>query len=50
MAIWTNTADFENIRGTIVAGDKVVLDDGETTFDLMLDKKGNIIGKEEDYL
>jgi hypothetical protein len=29
---------------------KVVLDDGETTFDLMIDKKGNIIGKEEDYL
>jgi hypothetical protein len=29
---------------------KIVLDDGETTFDLMMDKNGNIIGKEEDYL
>ena len=29
---------------------KIVLDDGETTFDLKMDKNGNILGKEEDYL
>lgn len=29
---------------------KVVLDDGDTTFDVMMDKNGNILGKEEDYL
>ena len=28
----------------------IVLDDGESTFDLKMDKKGNILGKEEDYL
>jgi hypothetical protein len=29
---------------------KVVLEDGDSTFDLKMDKNGNIIGKEEDYL
>jgi len=29
---------------------KVVLVDGDSTFDLKMDKNGNIIGREEDYL
>ncbi len=29
---------------------KVVLADGESTFDVKMDKNGNIIGREEDYL
>ena len=29
---------------------KVVIDNGKTSFDLKMDKNGNILGREEDYL
>ena len=29
---------------------KIVLDDGKSTFDVKMDKNGNILGREEDYL
>ena len=29
---------------------KVVIDNGRTSFDLKMDKNGNILGREEDYL
>lgn len=29
---------------------KVVMDNGKTSFDLKMDKNGNILGREEDYL